>query len=49
MRNKTQQSQKHAREELNIHDELKKLRKEIARLREEKERLKKAAAYFAKE
>jgi len=32
-----------------LHEELKKLRKENARLREDREILKKAAAYFAKE
>ena len=34
---------------VDLHDELKKLRKENARLKEEREILKKAAAYFAKE
>ena len=49
IKNKTKQSQKLHPEQLNIGDELKKLRRENARLREEKEILKKAAAYFAKE
>lgn len=35
--------------EINIHEELKKLRKENTNLKEEREILKKAAAYFAKE
>ena len=35
--------------QLNMHEELKKLRKENARLREDRKILKKAAAYFAKE
>ena len=32
-----------------LHDELKRLRKEVARLTEERDLLKKAAAYFARE
>ncbi len=35
--------------QLDVHEELKKLRKENARLREDREILKKAATYFAKE
>jgi len=34
---------------IDLHEELKKLRKENARLREDREILKKSAAYFAKE
>jgi len=37
------------KKQLDLHEELKQLRKENARLKEDREILKKAAAYFAKE
>jgi len=51
IKNATRHTTKHTAQEskLDLHEELKKLRKENARLREDREILKKAAAYFAKE
>ena len=42
-------SQKAERTDEHLYEELKRLRKEVARLTEERDLLKKAAAYFAKE
>lgn len=42
-------SQKPERTDEHLYEELKRLRKEVARLTEERDLLKKAAAYFAKE
>jgi transposase len=42
-------SDKTARTDEHLYDELKRLKKEVARLTEERDLLKKAAAYFAKE
>ena len=43
------QSDKVVRTDEHLYDELKRLKKEVARLTEERDLLKKAAAYFAKE
>ena len=43
------QSDKAVRTDEHLYDELKRLKKEVARLTEERDLLKKAAAYFAKE
>jgi transposase len=43
------ENDKTARTDEHLYDELKRLKKEVARLTEERDLLKKAAAYFAKE
>lgn len=46
---KTKATDKPSRTDEHLYDELKRLRKEVTRLTEERDLLKKAAAYFAKE
>jgi len=46
---KTKATEKPERTDEHLYDELKRLRKEVSRLTEERDLLKKAAAYFAKE
>jgi transposase len=46
---KTKEADKSERTDEHLYDELKRLKKEVARLTEERDLLKKAAAYFAKD